>query len=149
MHPDVKVQATVFTPISLADLQNVASKLLALLGDIRICIVTGEMGSGKTSLVKAFGRALGVDDTMSSPTFSLVNEYHTSSGKKIYHFDLYRLKSEREAYDIGAEEYFYSGDYCFVEWPDKVTSLLPNTYAEVKIEVVDHVHRKIEFLIHG
>ena len=149
MHPDVKVQTTVFPLVSLAALQTVASTLLGLLGDVKVCIVTGEMGSGKTTLVKALGNVLGVDDTMSSPTFSLVNEYHTLSGKKIYHFDLYRLKSEREAYDIGAEEYFYSGDYCFVEWPEKITALLPETYAEIKIEVVDNLHRKIEFLIHG
>jgi len=149
MHPDVKVHSAVFPLVSLADLQTVASTLMGLLGDVKICIVTGEMGSGKTTLVKALGRILGVDDTMSSPTFSLINEYHTSLGKKIYHFDLYRLKSDREAYDIGADEYFYSGNYCFVEWPEKIRALLPYTYAEIKIEVVDNVHRKIEFLIHG
>lgn len=149
MHPDVNVRSAVFPHVSLADLEKVAGELIGLMGHVRVCILTGEMGSGKTTLVKALGNTLGVDDTMSSPTFSLVNEYHTHSDNKIYHFDLYRLKSEREAFDIGIEEYFYSGNFCFVEWPEKVSALLPDTYAEIKIEVVESAHRKIEFLIHG
>jgi tRNA threonylcarbamoyl adenosine modification protein YjeE len=78
------------------------------------------MGSGKTTFIKSIGHVLGVKDGMSSPTFSIVNEYETSIGEKLYHFDFYRLKNELEAYDIGTEEYFDSGKYCFVEWPDKV-----------------------------
>ena len=149
MHPDVNVQSAVFPHVSLADLEKVAAALIGLMGSIRVCILTGEMGSGKTTLIKAIGRVLAVEDTMSSPTFSLVNEYRTKAGNNVYHFDLYRLKSEQEAFDVGVEEYFYSGNYCFVEWPEKVSALLPDTYAEIKIEVVDSAHRKIEFLIHG
>lgn len=149
MHPDVNVQSAVFPHVSLADLEKVAGELIGLMADVRVCILTGEMGSGKTTLVKAIGHILEVNDTMSSPTFSLVNEYQTQSGNKIYHFDLYRLKSDREAFDIGVEEYFYSGHFCFVEWPEKVSMWLPDTYAEIKIEVADVAHRKIELLIHG
>lgn len=91
------------------------------------------MGSGKTTFIKAVGHVLGVQEGMSSPTFSIVNEYETASGEKLYHFDFYRLKNELEAYDIGTEEYFDSGNYCFVEWPDKITGLLPEKYVEVSI----------------
>ncbi|MBX2962427.1 MAG: tRNA (adenosine(37)-N6)-threonylcarbamoyltransferase complex ATPase subunit type 1 TsaE [Cyclobacteriaceae bacterium] len=133
----------------LADLKEVANKLIGLLGDVRVCVLSGEMGSGKTTLVKTFGNALQVTDSMNSPTFSLINEYNTLSGNKIYHFDLYRLKSEREAFDIGVEDYLYSGAYCFVEWPEKMMAMLPPRYAEIKIDVLDQTHRKIECIIHG
>ena len=100
------------------------------------------MGAGKTTFIKAICTELGVKGRMSSPTFSLINEYLTSSGQKIYHFDFYRIKSEKEAFDLGYEEYFYSGNYCFIEWPDKIENLLPENCAKVKIEVVGN-ERKI------
>jgi tRNA threonylcarbamoyladenosine biosynthesis protein TsaE len=92
------------------------------------------MGAGKTTFIKAICKFLGVDENISSPTFSIVNEYRTSNNQKIFHFDFYRLKSEHEALDIGCEEYFYSGHYCFVEWPEKIIYLLPEDSVHVSIK---------------
>lgn len=131
MRPDVKPVA--FENVGLDDLKNVAEKLIHEAAANRVIIFNGEMGSGKTTFIKTIGQVLGVKSSMSSPTFSIVNEYETGSGDTIYHFDFYRLKNESEAYDIGTEEYFDSGSYCFVEWPDKVQSLLPQKYVEVSI----------------
>jgi tRNA threonylcarbamoyladenosine biosynthesis protein TsaE len=149
MQPDGVTPDLVFDRVSLAALEGVTKSVLSQMGARRVCVLQGEMGSGKTTLVKAFGKALGVVDTMASPTFSLVNVYATNSGDSIYHFDLYRLKSANEVFDIGAEEYLYSGKYCFVEWPEKILALLPGEYAEVRITVEDEHHRTIEFLLHG
>lgn len=142
--PDLEVDR-----VSIAALEGVAKTLLSRMGAHRVCVLQGEMGSGKTTLVKAFGKALGVVDAMASPTFSLVNEYTTAYGERVYHFDLYRLKSVNEVFDIGVEEYLYSGKYCFVEWPEKILTLLPEEYAEIRITVEDEHHRTIEFLLHG
>lgn len=131
MRPDVK--GITFENVALGDLKTVAEKLIREAGSSRVIVFNGEMGSGKTTLVKVIGHVLGVQEGMSSPTFSIVNEYETASGETLYHFDFYRLKNELEAYDIGVEEYFDSGNYCFIEWPDKVSSLLPATYTEVSI----------------
>ena len=131
MRPDVKSIA--FEHVGLSDLENIAEQIIREAGSNRVIIFNGEMGSGKTTFIKVIGHALGVKDGMSSPTFSIVNEYETGSAEKIYHFDFYRLKNEGEAYDIGAEEYFDSGSYCFIEWPDKVAGLLPDKYVEVSI----------------
>ncbi len=91
----------------------------------KVLLFYGEMGVGKTTLIKELVKQLGSLDTVSSPTFSLVNEYHTVSGEKVYHFDFYRINNENEALDIGVEEYFYSGCWCLAEWPNKVENLLP------------------------
>src|SRR5690606_3148186 len=112
-------------------------------GDCRVWLFYGEMGSGKTTLIKALCAQLGVRDGMSSPTFSIVNEYLAADGRKVYHFDYYRIKSEAEAYDIGSEEYFYSGDMCFIEWPEKIPSLIPADRAEVHITVDNQDNRTI------
>jgi tRNA threonylcarbamoyladenosine biosynthesis protein TsaE len=149
MQRDGVTSDLVFDGVSTATLDGVAKTLLSQMGAYRVCVLQGEMGSGKTTLVKAFGRALGVVDTMASPTFSLVNEYATKSGDRVYHFDLYRLKSVNEVFDIGAEEYLNSGEYCFVEWPEKILTLLPEAYAEIRITVEDEHHRTIELLLHG
>ncbi len=91
----------------------------------KIILFYGEMGSGKTTLIKEIIKQLGVEDVVNSPTFSLINEYHSRKGNIIYHFDFYRIENEEEAFDIGVEEYFYCNNWCFVEWPDKVENLLP------------------------
>lgn len=91
----------------------------------KILLFYGEMGTGKTTLIKELTKHLGVEEVVSSPTFSLVNEYYSNTGETIYHFDFYRINSETEAYDIGIEEYFYSNHWCLVEWPEKVENLLP------------------------
>lgn len=102
----------------------------------------GEMGAGKTTFIKAFCAALGVKDTVSSPTFSIVNEYHYPEGI-IYHFDFYRLKNQTEALDLGFEEYLYSGEYCLIEWPEKIPDLLPKNYLQINIEVQPDQQRKL------
>jgi tRNA threonylcarbamoyladenosine biosynthesis protein TsaE len=91
------------------------------------------MGAGKTTFIKAICEQLGVKDTISSPTFSIVNEYLTTKGDKVFHFDFYRIKTEQEAYDMGYEDYFYSKAYCFVEWPEKIETLLPPDTVNVNI----------------
>lgn len=147
MRPDVKGIA--FENVALDNLEELAEKLIREAGAIRVIIFNGEMGSGKTTFIKVIGHVLGVKDGMSSPTFSIVNEYESEAGEKIYHFDFYRLKNELEAYDIGTEEYFDSGSYCFIEWPDKVPGLLPNQYMEVSItkKANDQI-RTIAFITH-
>lgn len=147
MRPDVKGIA--FENVALSDLEELAGKLLREAGTTRVIIFNGEMGSGKTTFIKAIGRALGVRDGMSSPTFSIVNEYENEAGEKIYHFDFYRLKNELEAYDIGTEEYLDSGAYCLLEWPDKIPGLLPAKYLEVSIsKATNDQTRTIAFITH-
>jgi len=125
-------------------LNDVAGQLLAFAGDIRFFTFEGDMGAGKTTLIKAFCVVLGVRDVVSSPTFSIVNEYESPSGP-VYHFDFYRLKTIREAYDIGYEEYFYSNAFCLVEWPQKVEELLPEQRIKVEIQVIDECTRQFHF----
>ncbi|HEY3403104.1 MAG TPA: tRNA (adenosine(37)-N6)-threonylcarbamoyltransferase complex ATPase subunit type 1 TsaE [Ohtaekwangia sp.] len=137
----------VFGSVGLEGLQSVAENIARQTGEVQVWLFHGEMGSGKTTLIKEVCRFLQVKDAMSSPTFSIVNEYERDAGK-IYHFDFYRLKSEREAFDIGTEEYFYSGNPCFVEWPEKIPSLIPDRYGEVIISIQNETHRDIAILIH-
>lgn len=126
------------------ELPEVAESLLEVLGDRRVVILRGEMGAGKTTLVRAVADALGVQDPVTSPTFALVNHYCGAAGQSIYHFDFYRIENLSEAYDLGYEEYFYSGDLCLVEWPEKIEPLLPDDAVEVRITVVSPTERIFE-----
>ncbi len=119
---------------SVGELAEVARKLLCTFGEERFFAFFGKMGVGKTTLIKEICAALGVKENVCSPTFAIVNEYTSGEGEPVYHFDFYRLKSVAEAYDIGYEEYFYSGCYCFTEWTEKVEELLPERYVRVEIE---------------
>ena len=110
----------------------VAMEFLRAAGDKRIFAFHGDLGAGKTTFIKALCEQLGVEDAMSSPSFSIVNEYH-ADGKSVFHFDLYRLRKPEEAFDIGLEEYLYSGNYCFVEWPEMAGELLPEETVHVFI----------------
>ena len=110
---------------SLEELNEVADRFLAYVGNRKIFALYGPMGVGKTTFVKAVCRCLGVEDHVSSPTFAIVNEYVTSEGESLYHFDFYRVNSIEEAMDFGYEEYFYGGCRCFIEWPEKIDELLP------------------------
>lgn len=119
---------------SLSSLPAAANEFIQLIGDRRIISFSGQMGAGKTTFIKAICEAMGVKDTISSPTFSLVNEYRAGA-QKIYHFDFYRIRTESEAYDMGYEDYFYSGAYCFIEWPEKISALLPDEAVRVNISI--------------
>ncbi len=127
---------------SQEDLKSAAIQLLDFAADVKIFLFEGDMGAGKTTFIKVICETLGVDDLVSSPTFSIVNEY-LASGGKIYHFDFYRIKDLQEAYDIGYEEYFYSGDRCLVEWPERIAPLLPQHHIKVDIQVTGPEQRLI------
>jgi tRNA threonylcarbamoyladenosine biosynthesis protein TsaE len=134
--------------IALSDLPIAAKQLLDLGKGQDIWLLHGEMGSGKTTLVKSIVKEMGINSLVTSPTFSIVNEYGESEGNKVYHFDLYRLKNETEVLDIGFEEYLTFGELCLIEWPEKVSTLLPDNVFEVKIEFQDPVSRNIYFRTH-
>lgn len=122
---------------SIDEIQEVAKKIIAEKPN-KVIVFHGNMGAGKTTLIKALVRELGVNDTTSSPTFSLVNEYHTNDNQYLYHFDVYRLKSENEALDMGIEEYLYSGNWCFIEWAEKIPNLIPENHSTINLtETVD------------
>lgn len=121
--------------ISIDRLPTIAREILEKCGHRRIFAISGKMGAGKTTFIHHICRELGVTDPTSSPSFGLVNEYRTPSGEKIYHFDFYRIKSVEEAYNIGYEEYFYSGNYCLIEWPEKIQELLPQNCVYISINV--------------
>ena len=129
---------------STAELPKVASALLDFAQGEKFFVFEGEMAAGKTTFIKSFCQVLGVKGVVSSPTFSIVNEYH-SPDDIIYHFDFYRLKNLNEAYDIGYEEYFYSKHYCLVEWPQKVTELLPEQYIKVELSIKNDQERDFVF----
>ncbi|MGF1635921.1 MAG: tRNA (adenosine(37)-N6)-threonylcarbamoyltransferase complex ATPase subunit type 1 TsaE [Cyclobacteriaceae bacterium] len=128
------------------DLLEIGRSLIDFSGDEKILVFDGDMGAGKTTLIKYVCKLLNVTDHVSSPTFSLVNEYRTENGNTIYHFDFYRIKSEEEALDIGIEEYLDSGHYCFIEWPWKIASLIPDNYILIKINPTSQNHRTINLV---
>ncbi|MBE0647207.1 MAG: tRNA (adenosine(37)-N6)-threonylcarbamoyltransferase complex ATPase subunit type 1 TsaE [Bacteroidales bacterium] len=122
-----------FSAISESDLPEIAGKLLAAYPASRIFAFYGEMGAGKTTFIKAICKELGVEDEALSPTFSIINEYHTRQTTPVYHFDFYRINKLEEVYDIGYEDYLFSGSYCFLEWPELVGELLPEETVRVSI----------------
>ena len=128
---------------TLAELDAVANDII-LNAKSRVLLFYGAMGAGKTTLIKAIAKNLGVDDVTSSPTFSLINEYITKTGDLIYHFDFYRIESEEEAYGFGAEEYLDSGNWCFIEWPEKVENLLPLDACIIRLDVKSNNKRTIQ-----
>ncbi len=127
----------------LSELPTVA-KLVLDNSSSRILLFYGAMGSGKTTLIKELANQLGVRDVTNSPTFSLVNEYHTHKGELLYHFDFYRIEKEEEAYDMGIEEYFDRNAWCFVEWPENVENLLPLESVVIKLTINPDNSRNIQ-----
>ncbi len=121
--------------LSLNGLEKAANDLLKTFPGNRVFAFYGEMGSGKTTIIKALCKTLGVKENVSSPTFALVNEYRDSGGNPIFHFDFYRIEKEQEAIDMGIHEYFNSGHYCFVEWSEKILHLLPEDSIGIHITV--------------
>ena len=127
---------------SLSDLPKVAELVLESLNGRNVVAFFAPMGAVKTTLISTLMETLGSEDIVTSPTFALVNQYYTSEREPVYHFDFYRINSINEAFDMGYEEYFYSGDLCLVEWPEKVEQLLPDDTMVVKIEILDENTRR-------
>ncbi len=130
-------------------LGEVAKEIIAYSRQQTIWLFIGEMGAGKTTLIKAIANQFGVEDNVHSPTFSIVNEYASRDRKLFYHFDFYRIKDETEAMDIGVDEYFDSGSICFIEWSQNIPSLLPQQYLQVDIQITSHTSRNIKLSHHG
>lgn len=122
-----------FKNVALSDLKNIAEELIQLFDKSKVVLFYGHMGAGKTTFINLLCNTLGIVGDTSSPTFSIVNEYLLKNKEIIYHFDFYRLKSEEEAYDLGYEDYLYSGNLCLIEWPEKIASLLPEDVIEFHI----------------
>ena len=120
-----------------------ATDFLVKCGTARIFAFDGKMGAGKTTFIKHLCEAMGTEDIVNSPTFAIVNVYEISNGEEVYHFDCYRIKDIREAMDFGAEEYLYSGNYCFIEWAEMIEPLLPDNTVWVKIEVMENGERRL------
>ncbi len=127
------MSATIHIP-TLSDLHEAARAFIREMGDGSVFAFYGKMGAGKTTFIKALCEELGVDEVVTSPTFAIVNEYRSDSGELIYHFDFYRIKRIEEVYDMGYEDYFFSGALCFIEWPELVEELLPDDAVRVHIE---------------
>lgn len=132
----------------LNDLEKVAQEIISFGKENDIWLLMGQMGAGKTTLSKELCKQLGVVDLVQSPTFSLVNEYLTKSGDVIYHFDFYRIEDIDELANIGVEEYFDSGNLCLIEWPEKVSELIPDKYLKMFIEVLEDDTRVIKLTKH-
>lgn len=130
---------------NIADLDRGAKFVVNTLGDATVVAFRGEMGAGKTTLINAICKVLGVEsDATSSPTFAIINEYRSdTTAELIYHFDCYRLKDYEEALDAGADDYFYSGALCLVEWPERIEEILPDDTVDVYIEVMEDGRRKL------
>lgn len=132
-----------FVAKSIDDLDLISEKLIEQFKH-KVVLFYGEMGNGKTTLIKQLCKKLGVSESTSSPTFSIVNEYKTDKNNTIYHFDFYRIKDESELLDFGYEEYLYSGNYCFIEWPEKIPNMLPDDVVKVTINKDENNFRIIE-----
>ena len=128
---------------SLEEINEVAQQILEQ-NPSKVILFHGEMGVGKTTLIKALAKKLGVCEVTSSPTFSLVNEYQTTSNQIVYHFDFYRLNHEIEALDMGADEYLYSGNWCFIEWAEKIPNLIPEPHSVISIRLLSDGKRLLE-----
>jgi tRNA threonylcarbamoyladenosine biosynthesis protein TsaE len=127
---------------SLAEIDTVADRIL-IENPKKILLFNGSMGVGKTTLIKSLAKKLGVTESTTSPTFSLVNEYQIANNQYIYHFDVYRLKNEMEAMDMGIDEYLYSGNWCFIEWPENIPNLIPKEHSSITIELLPNGKRSL------
>jgi len=128
----------------LSNIQLTAQQFIKLFDRYSVFAFYGNMGAGKTTFIKAICEILGVKESVNSPTFSIINEYEAADGRILYHFDCYRINKLQEAMDLGAEDYFYSGKICFIEWPEKIEELLPDSTVKVNIQEVEDGKREIE-----
>lgn len=130
---------------TIENIRKAAEYFIENIGDNNIILFEGEMGAGKTTFIAEVCRCLGVSDDIGSPTFSLINEYEEANGKPIFHFDLYRIETPQEAFDIGITDYFESGNLCFVEWPDRLGPLTPNDARKAILSINSDNSRKLTF----
>jgi len=128
---------------TLKTINETAQKFIEQIGDQTVFAFNGKMGAGKTTFIKAICETMGVQETVNSPTFSIVNEYEAADGRIIYHFDCYRINKIQEALDLGAEEYLYSGNLCFIEWSENIAPILPDSLVNVDIEEVENGKRNV------
>ena len=131
------------------ELGGAARTIVDFAAEQNIWLFYGDMGAGKTTLIKEIARVFGVEDIVQSPTFSIVNEYRNLQDEIFYHFDFYRISKESEALDIGVDEYFDSGACCFIEWPQKIPGLIPDRHLTIEIEITSETSRKINLRHHG
>ena len=136
------------TSYTLDHIDDIAHLLIQEAGDQKVWIFKGEMGAGKTTLIKSLAKSLQVADSVSSPTFGIVNEYQTKAKGLLYHFDFYRLDDPMEALDIGIEEYFYSGNYCWLEWAEKIAPFLPERFFHIELALASETGRMLTFHHH-
>ncbi|WP_200976121.1 tRNA (adenosine(37)-N6)-threonylcarbamoyltransferase complex ATPase subunit type 1 TsaE [Echinicola sp. 20G] len=127
----------------ISELPSVAKEVVENCKDVPIWVFKGDMGAGKTTLIKAIAKEFGVGDLVSSPSFSIVNEYLNHEGKTFYHFDFYRIEEQEEVLEIGVDEYFYSGNYCWIEWAEKIPDYLPEEFYLISIEVNEEGFREM------
>ena len=130
---------------NIENIKHAAKQFVDNMGRSNVFAFYGKMGAGKTTFIKAVCECMGVEDVITSPTFAIVNEYRSDSGELIYHFDFYRIKKLEEVYDMGYEDYFYSGALCFIEWPELVEELLPGNTVKVTIEENEDGSRTVSF----
>lgn len=128
---------------SLDEIQDIAKKILDFCGEEKIQVFKGDLGAGKTTMIKSIAKEFGIEDRVSSPTFSLVNEYWNDKGEVFYHFDFYRVEDPAEVLEIGVEEYFYSGKHCWIEWAENIPGYLPLDFVLIEIEIQEKGNRKI------
>jgi len=128
---------------SIETIHDTARQFINGMGDRTVFAFNGKMGAGKTTFIKAICEVMGVQETVNSPTFSIVNEYEAADGRIIYHFDCYRISTTQEALDLGAEEYLYSGNLCFIEWSENMAPLLPDTLMNVDMKELDNGRREV------
>ena len=128
---------------SIETIHDTARQFINGMGDRTVFAFNGKMGAGKTTFIKAICEVMGVKETVNSPTFSIVNEYEAADGRIIYHFDCYRISTTQEALDLGAEEYLYSGNLCFIEWSENMAPLLPDTLMNVDMKDLDNGRREV------
>jgi len=128
---------------SLKTIDQTAQKFIDQIGERTVFAFNGKMGAGKTTFIKSICETMGVKETVNSPTFSIVNEYEAADGRIIYHFDCYRINKIQEALDLGAEEYLYSGNLCFIEWSENIAPILPDSLVNVDIEEKENGRRNV------
>lgn len=133
------------TTFSLDEINEVAKKIIAK-NPNKVILFHGEMGVGKTTLIKALAKQLGITETTSSPTFSLVNEYQSIDNQIVYHFDFYRLNKEVEALDMGVDDYLYSGNWCFIEWAEQIPNLIPELHSVISIVMLADGKRSLDLI---